>query len=104
MVILPPNATSMEIHHADILFPESKLSSYMESYCGMSINATMAYITAEFAADLFPSNGNFVVGLNNIVGDENSPNDRPNIYVNGRLCYSTKYQFFIRAFSVSICT
>ena len=66
----------------------------------MTINSATAYVTAEFAAELFPSTGNFVVGLNSS-GDVNSPNDRPDIYVNGRLCYSTRYLFFVRAFPVS---
>ena len=91
----------MGLDNADSLFPPSKLSSYQESLCGMTVGAVKAYVTAEFAADLFPSSGNFVVGVNSS-GDVNSPNDRPDIYTNGRLCYSTKYSFFIRAFPVSM--
>lgn len=90
----------MGLGSADSLFPTPKLSSYQESLCGMTTGAAKAYVTAEFSAELFPRSGNFIVGLNSS-GDVNSPNDRPDVYVNGKLCYATKYSFFIRAFPVS---
>ena len=101
VVILPLNITLMGLSDADSLFPPAKMSSYQESLCGMTIGSVKAYVTAEFSADLFPGSGKFIVGLNSS-GDVNSPNDRPDVYVNGRLCYSTKYSFFVRAFPVSI--
>lgn len=91
----------MGLDNADSLFPPSKLNSYQESLCGMTVGAVKAYVTAEFAADLFPMSRNFIVGLNSSE-DVNSPNDRLDIYVNGKLCYAIKYSFFIRAFPVSI--
>ncbi len=33
--------------------------------------------------------------------DINSPNDRPNSYTNGPLCFATSYTFFVCAFSAS---
>ena len=93
VIVLPLNDTITRLGNADIVFPPSRLKeSY---YCGMNIRVVNAYVTAEFAAELFPRKGNFVVGLNS------SPNDHPAIYNNRMLCYSTKYSFFIRAFPVS---
>ena len=96
VIVLPLNDTVTQLDDADTIFPSSKLTSYQESYCGMNISAVKGYVTAEFAAELFPSNGKFTVGLGS------SPNDLPDIYINGVLCFSTKYSFFVRAFSVSI--
>ena len=98
---MPLSASIAGLDNANSRFPPSKLGSYQESLCGMTTGAVKAYVTAEFAAEQFPRSGQFIVGLNSS-GDENSPNDRPDIYVNGRLCYGTKYSFFIRAFPVSI--
>ena len=101
VVLLPLSASTVGLDNANSLFPPSKLGSYQESLCRTTTGAVKAYVTAEFAAELFPRSEKFIVGLNSS-GDENSPNDRPDIYINGRLCYGTKYSFFIRAFPVSI--
>ena len=100
VIVLPLNTSLVELSNANSLFPPSNLNSYQESLCGMTISAAKAYVTAEFAAELFPRSGNFIVGLNSS-GDVNSPNDHSDIYVNGRLCYAKKYSFFIRVFPVS---
>jgi hypothetical protein len=101
VVVLPLSTSLAGLDNADSLFPPSKLGSHQESLCGLTTGAVKAYVTAEFAAELFPRSGKFIVGLNSSE-NVNSPNDRPNIYVNGMLCYATKYSFFIRAFPVSI--
>ena len=55
----------------------------------------MAYITAEFADDLFPADNLFVVG-----GDA-QPNDRAEIYSNGPLRYGSSYAFFLRTYPMA---
>ena len=76
----------------DTQFPNINSVTYDETYCREFDNHPSVYVTAEFASDLLPSNGEFIVGLTG------QPNDRP-MYVNGLLCFSKSYTFFLRAYT-----
>ena len=79
-----------DLQPADILFPSiGSFLSYDEvnGYIGPG---PVAYVTAEFADDLFPADNTFVVGRND------QPDD--NYYSNGPLRYGSSFSFFLRSY------
>ena len=93
MVVLIPLAQTP----SDLGDPDEQFSSpnvYSAAFCDQELTSAKAYITAEFGADLFPSSELFVVGGQGV----NAPNDRPDTYTNGLLCYEGQYVFFVRAY------
>lgn len=94
VILQPANSTITDLLLPDILFPSSNLEPYQESFCKTKFDTPKAYVTAEFASELLPTSRQFTVGETN----SESPNDRPVLYPNGKLCYSTKYTFFLRAY------
>ena len=94
-VLLPRGVDLADLREPDVQFPAiNSLGTHSDINCGNLGTSATGYITAEFGDDLFPNNNLF------IVGDPNQPNDRPNNYTNGQLCYATKYTFFVRAYTV----
>ncbi len=73
----------------------NNLNIYSEEFCKKKITGPIAYITTEFDDHMLKEL--FIVGLNG----SQSPNDRPNKYHNGPLCYGTSYTFFVRAYPIS---
>ena len=69
---------------------------YQLTLCDEKPTTPKAYITAEFDDSLFPSNKLFIVGQETPTNQ--APNDRPDTYTNGELCYSGKFTFFTRAY------
>ena len=95
-MLLPEGTSVQNLQHPDDLFPELNGNAYDASTCDRaSPNVATAYVTAEFASSLFPAGGVFVVG------SASSPNDRANMYINGELCHSKRYAFFLRAYPVA---
>ena len=68
---------------------------YSESFCDQEFSSAKAYVTAEFGAGLLPPSGFFIVGGQG----PDAPNNRP--YNNGFLCYSKRYVFFVRAYTLT---
>ena len=94
-MVLPRGVDLDDLRDPDVQFPTiNSLRTYSDINCGSLGTSAIGYITAEFGDNLFPNNNLF------IVGDPNQPNDRPNNYTNGQLCYATKYTFFVRAYTV----
>ena len=100
VVYLPPGTNVEDLSHPDVEFPNIEQRSDLP--CGNKPPNPLAYVTAEMSRDSYNTlltNGLFVVGQNKD-DDPSSPNDHPDI-TNGPLCYSTRYSFFIRGYSVS---
>lgn len=77
----------------DVLFPHANsFLSYTE--VDRISSRPVAYIATEFAASLFPSNGQFVIG------DRQQPNDMASLYTNAPLLAGSNYSFFLRAFPI----
>ena len=96
VVILPLGQSQDDLGDPSSLAPSlDSLDAYSESFCDQEFTSAKAYITAEFAEELFPNLGVFIVGGEGV----NAPNDRPNLYTNGLLCYSGRYTFFVRAYT-----
>ena len=94
-MLLPSTVSLTDLREPDMQFPSiNSFGTYSDINCGNPGTNAIAYITAEFGDNLFPSNNMF------IVGDLNQPNDRPDNYTNGQLCYATNYTFFVRAYTV----
>ena len=102
VVYLPSQINVADLCKPDIEFPQSSLGNYSEDFCSSIPSTPIAYVTAEMNSTLYTSlmNRYFVVGQN-MDDDRSSPNDRPSLYTNGPLCYSTKFTFFVRAFLAS---
>ena len=101
VVILPQDQILQDLQHPDMLFPSfTDLDKYSPELCDQNFQTPKAYITAEFGQDLYPTDKLFIVGADDD-DDVNSPNDRPELYTNGVLCYSGRYTFFIRAYPES---
>ena len=102
IVVLLPDSTNgddqvqpADLQPADILFPSiDSLLSY-DDVNGHSGPDPAAYITAEFADDLFPVDNMFVVGGND------QPNDHADRYSNGPLSYGSSYAFFLRTYPLT---
>ena len=94
VVLLPDSTTSADLQPADILFPSIDSFQTYADVSGHSGASPVAYITAEFADDLFPADNLFVVG-----GDA-QPNDRAESYSNGPL-HTGSFAFFLRAYPLS---
>ena len=102
IVVLLPDSTNgddqvqpADLQPADILFPD--INSFMtydevDKHTGLN---PVAYITAEFADNLFPADNMFVVG-----GDD-QPNDHADRYSNGPLSYGSSYAFFLRTYPLT---
>ena len=91
VVIVPEGVEpSTSFQSPDMQFPDINEMTYDETFCDREFTSPLAYVTAEFASDLLPSDGKFIIGL------FGQPNDRP-IHTNGLLCYSKNYVFFLRA-------
>lgn len=98
VVLLAPSQNEGTLNDPDVQFPPDGLQeTYSPAFCDEDFPMSKAYVTAEFGANLFPNNMIFIVG-----GEEgqNAPNDRPDSYTNGLLCYSAQYLFFVRAYPV----
>ena len=97
-VVLLPDGTSVQnLQHPDNQFQNLNGTAYNPSSCDRaSPSVAAAYVTAEFASNLFPSDGVFIVGQTGVA--DNSPNDRTAVYTNGLLCHSKRYAFFLRAY------
>ena len=94
MVVLIPLAQTP----SDLGDPDEQFRSpdvYSAAFCDQELTSAKAYITAEFGADLFPSSELFIVGGQGA----DAPNDRPDTYTNGLLCYEGQYVFFVRAYT-----
>lgn len=90
MDVFLPDST-LPSRSPDVVFPS--LDSFLSYNEVDSIKLeTVAYIAAEFSAEKFPSNSQF------IVGDQNQPNDQPDKYTNGPLREGSSYTFFIRVY------
>ncbi len=102
-VFLPEGTTVSNLDsNSETQFPQTNLGTYNDLSCTNKPSGPFAYITAEMSGTLYKAllDRRFVVGQDTD-DDSNSPNDRPNFYTNGPLCFSTSYTFFIRAFSAS---
>ncbi len=102
-VFLPEGTTVRDLDsNSETQFPQTNLGTYNDLSCTNKPSGPFAYITAEMSGALYKAlpEGRFVVGQDTD-DDSNSPNDRPILYTNGPLCFSTSYTFFIRAFSAS---
>lgn len=99
VVILLPGQTSDDLMgDPDTAYDSlDDLDVHRESFCEQEFSTAKAYITAEFGQDLFPAGGLFIVGGVGI----NAPNDNPDNYTNGHLCFSGRYTFFVRAYIYS---
>jgi len=75
----------------------SDFAMYSDSLCKGKPETPIAYVAAEFGRGLLPQDRKFVVGAEDSSG-KNSPNDRPTMYENGRLCHGATYTFFVRAY------
>ena len=93
VVILPKATDISSLVSPDTEFQNINGVDYDETFCDRDFSTPFVYVTAEFARDLLPSDGQFIVGL------EDQPNDRPSIYTNGLLCFSKSYTFFLRAYT-----
>ncbi len=104
IVVFLPEGTAISnlILDSKVQFPQQDLGTYADFSCNSKPSSPYAYVTAEMSGDLYKSlTGNkFEVGQDKD-DDVNSPNDRPNCYTNGPLCFDTSYTFFVRAFSAS---
>lgn len=99
VVILPPGQTQADLNDPDTSFGSlDERDTYQESFCDQDMPSAKAYITAEFSDALRPDDDLFVVGGKGIA----APNDRPDQYTNGLLCFSGRYVFFVRAYSETI--
>lgn len=96
MVVIIPEGQTL----SDLPSPSSvkTMDPYSADFCDQNSPTPVFYVTAEFGENLFPPQNHFIVGIDKNT-DSNSPNDRPNAYANGPLCYSKSYTFFIRAFN-----
>ena len=102
-VFLPEGTSASDLDsNSEAQFPQNNLGAYDGLSCNSKPSAPFAYITAEMSGSLYKDlpGRRFVVGQDSD-DDESSPNDRPNSYTNGPLCFSSSYTFFIRAFSAS---
>ena len=100
VVLLPDGASIQNLGHPDTQFPNINEVPYDPSFCDRaSPSVATAYVTAEFASNLFPPDREFIVGQEEVTG--NSPNDRTAVYTNGLLCNSKSYTFFLRAYPVA---
>lgn len=96
VVILPLGQTPNNLRGPDTVYGSlDDFIVYSKSLCDEDFSTAKAYITAEFDGDLLPASGRFVVGGE---GDD-APNDRPEVYTNGLLCFSGSYTFFVRAYT-----
>jgi hypothetical protein len=95
VVILPLGQNSDDLADPDTLYDSLEdLDTYRDSFCEEDFSTARAYITAEFGADLIRGSEIFLVGGEGV----NAPNDRPDRYTNGLLCYGRHYTFFVRAY------
>ena len=103
MVFLPEGTAISDLNsHSQAQFPQQGLGTYADLSCNSKSSSPYAYVTSEMSGDLYKglTGDKFVVGQDKD-NDVNSPNDRPNRYTNGPLCFDTSYTFFVRAFSAS---
>ncbi len=104
IVVFLPEGTAISDLNSDskLQFPQQDLGTYAHLSCNSKPSSPYAYVTAEMSGDLYKglTGDKFVVGQDKD-DDMNSPNDRPNSYTNGPLCFATSYTFFVRAFSAS---
>ncbi len=104
IVVFLPEGTAISDLNSDskVQFPQQDIGTYADLSCNSKPSFPYAYVTAEMSSDLYKdlTGDKFVVGQNKN-NDVNSPNDRPNRYTNGPLCFDTSYTFFVRAFSAS---
>ena len=102
VVFLPEGTEVNSLSKPDELFYSiNSLSVYGSVPCGNQPSTIVGYITAEMSSTLYDAlNGKFVVGQDKD-SDPNSANDRPELYTNGPLCYSTRYTVFVRAYPVT---
>ena len=85
---------SLPTQSPDDLFPDhNSFINYTEA--NRITSRPVAYIAAEFAASLFPTDGWY------IIGNESQPNDRKYLYTNAPLEYGKTYTCFIRAYPVN---
>ena len=101
-MFLPEGTEVNSLSKPDELFNSiNSLSVYGSVPCGNQPSTVVGYITAEMSSTLYDGlNGKFVVGQDKD-SDPNSANDRPELYTNGPLCYSTRYTVFVRAYPVT---
>ena len=97
MVIILADGQSMSDLRSPDEYKFDDLVTYSEDFCNIVHNTPVAYITAEYGRDLIPTSKEFIVGSEDS-SNPDSPNDQSR-YLNGMLCYQTKYTFFIRAYS-----
>lgn len=93
VVILPRDTGISSLGDPDTQFSNINQVAYDETFCSREFTSPFVYVTAEFARDLLPSSGQYVIG------QESQPNDRRNLYTNGFLCFSKSYTFFLRAYT-----
>ena len=101
VVFLPEGTNINDLSAPDEEFDSRGSLKNINLPCDNKPAGVSAYITAEMSNALYGDlNGKYVVGQDKD-SDSNSPNDRPELYTNGPLCYSTRYTFFVRAYPVS---
>ena len=99
VVLLPTGVSLDDLGAPDVQFPNiDSLRTYSDIECGNPGESAIGYITAEFDEDFFSDQNT----LQFTVGDSSSPNDRPNRYTNGLLCFATSYTFFVRAYTEAV--
>ena len=91
-VVLLPDGNLESLMPPDEQFPSLDSFADYDTANSYSGSDPLAYITSEFAGNLFPSNGRFTIG------DEAQLNDRRNLYVNGPLHHDFAFTFFLRAY------
>ena len=98
VVLLPEGFDVNSLSPPNEQFPNINILTdvYQLTLCDEKPTTPKAYITAEFDDSLFPSNKLFIVGQESPTNQ--APNDRPDTYTNGELCYSGKFTFFTRAY------
>ena len=96
VVLLPRGVSLGDLSDPDVQFPTiNSLRTYSDIECGNPGTSAIGYITAEFGDNVFGNENT----MEFTVGDPDSPNDRPNRYTNGLLCFATSYTFFVRAYT-----
>ena len=94
-MLLPEGVSHTSLQPADILFPSIDSFLSYDDVDGYSGPDPVAYITAEFADDLFPPDNTFVIG-----GDD-QPNDRAESYSNGLFHNGFSFAFFLRTYPLT---
>ncbi len=95
MVLLPDG--ELPAAAPDIQFPSNDTFVTYNDIINMEYTQPTAYTAAEFAANLFPVDGMY------IIGNKTEPHDHDrDYYTNGLLRYDSSFTFFLRAFPLIV--